>query len=118
MTSPLLALAAAAVLALAAPAPAHSLLVASAPAADAVLPAAPERVDLRFNNRIEKRLSTVAVVGADGQRRAGALLETSAPDHLGAAVPPLPPGDYRLEWRVLSADGHVVGGSYRFRIAP
>jgi methionine-rich copper-binding protein CopC len=105
-------------LALPAAVPAHSLLIEATPAPRSVLAAPPARVDLRFNNRIEKRLSGIAIVGAGGQRHATTLLDDPAPDRLRASVPPLPPGDYRLEWRVLSSDGHVVTGTYTFRIAP
>ena len=36
-----------------------------------------------------------------------------------AAVPrPLAPGAYRVEWRGASPDGHVGGGTLRFRVGP
>ena len=37
---------------------------------------------------------------------------------LSVPLPPLPPGSYRLRWRALSRDGHVVPGEIRFSIAP
>jgi len=116
LTSLARAIVASALLALPTPAPAHSLLIESTPAAKAVLSASPPHADLRFNNRIERRLSSIAIVGPDGRRHPGTVVADSAPDRLRAALPPLPPGDYRLEWRVLSTDGHVVIGSYPFRV--
>jgi methionine-rich copper-binding protein CopC len=41
-----------------------------------------------------------------------------AVETLQAAVPPLTPGIWRVEWQVFSTDGHVVSGSYGFRLAP
>ncbi len=35
---------------------------------------------------------------------------------LTIAVPPLPDGTHVLSWRVISADGHPVGGSLIFSI--
>jgi methionine-rich copper-binding protein CopC len=116
LTSLARAIVASAVVVLPTPGLAHSLLVESTPAAKAVLSASPRHADLRFNNRIERRLSSIVVVGPDGRRHPGTVVADTAADRLRAALPPLPPGDYRLEWRVLSADGHVVTGSYPFRV--
>lgn len=97
---------------------AHSLLLESSPAAGAVLTAPPSRVSLRFNNRIEKRLSRLVLVTAGGEARALSPLADGAPDRLEAPAPRLAPGDYRLEWHVLSIDGHLVSGAVPFRVAP
>jgi methionine-rich copper-binding protein CopC len=102
----------------AAPVLAHSLLLESSPAAHAVLATAPAHVELRFNNRVEKRLSRVTLVGARGERLPATTLTDGAPDRLRAQLPPIPPGEYRLEWRVLSTDGHIVTGTYTFRVSP
>jgi len=108
------------VLAFAAPVAAHSLLLAAIPAPDAVLTAPPLQVQLRFNNRIEKRLSRVRLVDERGAV-AAALIDSRDPaaaDSLVARVPPLAPGAWRVEWQVFSTDGHVVSGTYGFRLAP
>jgi methionine-rich copper-binding protein CopC len=111
-------LAGALLLACAIPAASHSLLLGSVPASRAVLSAPPAHVELRFNNRIEKALSGVQIVGARDQRFAGMTLPDGPPDRLRASVPPLPPGEYRVEWRVLSTDGHIVTGTYPFTVRP
>jgi methionine-rich copper-binding protein CopC len=115
-----LLLAAALGLAAAAPVAAHSLLLSSDPASDVVLKSSPAYVTLRFNNRIEKRLSRVRLVDAHGAVAAAptARADDQPAETLVAAVPPLAPGAWRVEWQVFSADGHVVTGSYRFRLAP
>jgi methionine-rich copper-binding protein CopC len=99
-----------------APVVSHSLLLASVPAADAVVTEAPA-VALRFNNRIEKKLSQVRLVPAAGDARVLALRPDGAVDTLEAPLPPLPAGRYRIEWRVLSTDGHVVSGAFAFRVS-
>ena len=99
---------------------AHSLLLSSDPVSDAVLKRSPASVTLRFNNRIEKRLSRVRLVDEHGAVAAAPTppADREAAETLVAAVPPLAPGAWRVEWQVFSADGHVVSGSYRFRLAP
>ena len=113
-------LAAVLVLASVAPADAHSLLLSSVPAADAVLQTSPPYVTLRFNNRIERRLSRVRLVDEHGAVAPAptAMAKDASAETLVAAVPPLAPGAWRVEWQVFSTDGHVVSGSYRFRLAP
>ncbi len=102
------------------PARAHSLLLASSPPANAVLAASPSYVTLRFNNRIEKRLSHVRLVDERGAVAVAppARADEAPAETLIAAVPPLAPGAWRVEWQVFSTDGHVVSGSYQFRLAP
>jgi len=106
-------------LALASVATAHSLLLESTPAAGVVLAAAPREVMLRFNNRIEKTLSRVRVLDEGGTARPVTLTTGAAPaDRLTGTLPPLGAGRWRVEWQVLSTDGHVVSGRFDFRIAP
>jgi copper resistance protein C len=97
---------------------AHSLLVESMPPADATISALPPRLVLRFNNRIEKKLSRVRLVGRKGERLEVAVDVTGRADTLTGALPDLTPGAWRLEWQVLSTDGHVVSGAFSFRLSP
>ena len=107
-------------LAAAAAAHAHSLLLSSVPAANAVLTTSPPSITLRFNNRIEKRLSRVRLVDEHGTTATAPTTraEGESAETLVAAVPPLAAGAWRVEWQVFSTDGHVVSGSYQFRLAP
>jgi copper resistance protein C len=106
-------------LALAPSARAHSLLLESAPAADAQLAAPPAEISLRFNNRIEKKLSSIRVLDERGASRpATVLVSDGAADRLTATVSALTAGAWRVEWQVLSTDGHIVSGNFSFRVAP
>jgi methionine-rich copper-binding protein CopC len=114
-----LALAAGLVLAAAGSAGAHSLLLESVPAAGATLTVPPRTLALRFNNRIEKSLSRVRLLDAGGAARSLVIAADGAPaDRLTATLPALAPGPWRVEWQVLSTDGHVVSGRFEFRLAP
>lgn len=66
-------------------------------------------------------LRTAVVWFARGVKGDGALRRegprTAATAEARADMPgPLPPGAYRIEYRSLSADGHVGGGAVRFRL--
>jgi methionine-rich copper-binding protein CopC len=102
---------------LASSATSHSLLLESSPAAGATV-SAPDQIILRFNNRVEKGLSRLRLVDAAGAAQSLPIAADHGVDRLTAALPPLRPGPYRVEWQVLSADGHVVSGRFAFTVAP
>jgi len=95
---------------------AHAVLLESIPAAEAVV-AAPPRLVLRFNSRVEAQLSSVILVGGGKPLRV-LLSSPDAPslDTLIYSLPRLSPGRYRAEWRTLSVDGHVTDGVVRFTV--
>jgi methionine-rich copper-binding protein CopC len=102
----------------AAPAASHSLLLESRPAAGSTIAAAPPELHLRFNNRIEKRLSRLRLIREGGEERDLPLMPEGAADRLSAPLPAVAPGKYRVEWQVLSTDGHVVTGRFSFTVKP
>jgi copper resistance protein C len=101
-----------------APAFAHSLLLESAPSANSTVAASPAELKLRFNNRIEKRLSRIRLVDEQGKSQDLSVAVDGAADWLTASVPAMSPGRYRVEWQVLSTDGHVVSGRFSFQVKP
>jgi len=103
-----------AALAGAAPAFAHSELRGSVPAAGAVLECPPTRFELEFNEGVQLtalRLHQIGGAEVALPRRAIRAARSETID-----LPPLAPADYRAEWRVISADGHVVGGVIPFSV--
>jgi len=96
---------------------AHSLLLESDPRAGSVVAAPPARVSLRFNNRIEKRLSRIRLVGpGNAARELAVAAESETADRVTAEAPPLAAGTYKVEWQVLSTDGHIVNGRFSFEV--
>ena len=71
---------------------------------------------LRFNSRIEHKLSRATLIGERGSRQPLAVDADAPPDRLVAALPTLGPGTYTVEWQVLSVDGHRVAGRLGFTI--
>lgn len=95
---------------------AHSELRATSPADGARGPA-PAELRLRFNEAAQVTLWRLR----DGS---GAELPLARPrdatpriEH-SARPPALPPGEYQVEWRAISADGHPIRGQYRFTVTP
>ncbi len=95
---------------------AHAALVATDPAKDATLGAGPQRVSATFNEPLQTRFAAMTIVGPDER-----LWHTGEPQVQGAvvsvAVRPLgPAGTYTVHYRVTSADGHPVSGSWSFEL--
>lgn len=97
---------------------AHSQLLASTPAEGAVLAAAPAEVTLRFNEAVQ--LTALRLFAGDGAELPLRRTRDLAPraEHRAALPRDLAPGAWRLVWRAISADGHEIGGTLRFRLEP
>jgi copper resistance protein C len=99
------------------PARGHAIILQSEPRQDESV-AAPRRLVLRFNSRLEKPLCSVQLVG--GPRQQSVALSRpepdAAPDTLAYPLPPLEPGAYRARWKVMAADGHVTEGAVPFTV--
>ena len=107
-------LATAAVLAMsAAPASAHAALTGATPAKGATVPA-PAQIVLEYSDPV--RLPHVVLTDASGaQRQSG---DAKAVDNkvTQQVTGTLPDGRYKVGWRVVSADGHPVSGTYDFTV--
>jgi hypothetical protein len=101
-----------------APAAAHAFLDHALPAVGSTVHASPPVVRLWFTEELEPVFSTVRVLDRnDKQVDAGdSHVESSDSTVLGATVPALAPGTYRVVWRVVSIDTHVTEGAYTFDV--
>jgi copper transport protein len=106
-------------LALTPPALAHLAFVSSEPAGGARLETSPERIVLTFTQTADAAASRAVLLDAAGEPLGGGALELEgAGRRLTAELSEeLAPGRYRVEWRALSADGHVVEGAFGFRVS-
>lgn len=105
-------------LAYAASAHGHARLVKAEPAARATVSIAPTTVRLWFNERIEPRFATAEVLDSTGQvvSTGAASVASDDPKRMEVPLGTLPPGVYRVRYRVLSVDGHVVEASHTFTV--
>ena len=116
---------AAAALAMATPALAHPKLVASNPAANAIV-AKPAKLELRFSEKLVGQFSSVDLVMTSmpgmanhGPMKINGLATSVGTDGKTLVVKlkqPLAAGTYKLDWHAVSADTHRVNGSYSFRV--
>ncbi len=101
----------------AAPASAHAALTASDPAADAVVPEAPNRITLIFSEPVQLVPGKIQVLDPDNKRA-----DAGEPDLVGNTVTvPLRPeatarGTYLISFRVISADSHPVAGAIAYSV--
>jgi len=96
---------------------AHASLISSEPRAGAWVPTSPSRIRLVFSEPIEPSLATISLISANGT--AVTVQAAGDPHDVHAIIgspSTLPRGDYRVVWRVISADGHPVGGSFVFGV--
>ena len=105
------------VLGLAPTASAHDYLVSSTPGEGDQLERPPAEVALSFNTSVGEQFAQVAVVDVDG-----ATYQVGDPVVAGPTVTQqvadLPPGrDYTVSYRVVSSDGHPIGGTVGFSVA-
>ncbi|MEQ1937789.1 copper resistance CopC/CopD family protein [Mesorhizobium sp. CN5-321] len=101
-------------LALPAMAFAHAALISADPGDGAVLAQAPARFSLTFNEPVSPLVLTLVRPNGTPERLSGfevdgGTVAIDAPRDLGK-------GTHVLSWRVVSADGHPVGGSLLFSI--
>lgn len=96
------------------PASAHDELVSTDPTDGATVATAPDQVTLTFTDKAIALGTEVKVTGPDGS------VVSSGDPQLGpmTVVQPLvaarPAGAYTVTWRVTSADGHPVSGTFHF----
>jgi copper transport protein len=93
---------------------AHASLVKAVPADGAVLPLPPAALTLTFNEPVSPL--AIRLIGPNGQPIAPHAVVADNATVTITAPPTLQQGTHVLSWRVISADGHPVGGSLIFSI--
>lgn len=96
---------------------AHAVLVSSIPKENSTITSSPKKAVLRFDARIEKKVSQVKLFKETGGKVALKSPSGGAENELIVALPKLKPGKYRLEYKVLASDGHLTPGLIRFTIS-
>ncbi|WP_417276653.1 copper resistance CopC/CopD family protein [Castellaniella sp.] len=92
----------------------HAALISSTPAAGAVLAQAPATLTLQFSEPVG--VTVLRLINPAGRTQdihtSGAHDATVQIDVAGQQAP----GTYLLSWRVVSADGHPIGGTLDYRV--
>ncbi len=98
---------------------AHAHLEHQYPAADAAVDAAPQALTLNFSEGVETGFSGVTITGDKEQVVKTGPVKRNEKDRTQLIVPlehALTPGTYKVEWHVVSVDGHKTKGSYHFSV--
>lgn len=97
------------------PALAHNQLESTVPRDGEHLDRPPTEVKLVYNAAVSTRYAQVAVSDPDGN-----LWQRGKPEVSGETVTQrlksLEDGSYTVAWRVVSADGHPIDGTYEFQV--
>jgi methionine-rich copper-binding protein CopC len=93
---------------------AHTQLKESSPAADASVPA-PKAVALTFAGDV--RLTSVSLTDSAGAPKQLDSVPSAIASTFSLAVhEPLTPGAYRVVWRAVGGDTHIISGEFSFMV--
>jgi copper resistance protein C len=98
------------------PALAHTRLQSSNPSDGASLDTAPAQITLTFNEEMTPGFSTITVVGPDGTHYETGDVGAEGGTVSRGVLPLGPAGQYKIGYRVVSADGHPVAGEVSFTL--
>ncbi|MEE4301034.1 MAG: copper resistance CopC family protein [Pseudomonadales bacterium] len=111
----ILRLALAAALGVAAAAQAHSSKEIVTPAENASVAGSPPAISMEFDSAM--RITQISVTDSGGKAYALSRTDRMQPvENFSAAPETLPPGDYTVQWRGISLDGHPMEGGWSFSV--
>lgn len=107
--------------ALASAAEAHAHLTSAAPAGNGTVRGSPASIRASFSEPLVPAFSSLKLVTSRGAAIAVGKSTLDARDRKTLVAPvlrSLSPGDYVVQWKVVSADTHRMSGSYAFHVRP
>ena len=94
---------------------AHAIVLSARPAMNSNVAQGPLELRLDFNSRIDAQRSRLLLRGPDGTPTTVALAD-SPPNSLIGHATVTAVGPWKLDWQVLSLDGHITRGEIRFSV--
>jgi methionine-rich copper-binding protein CopC len=98
---------------------AHAHLKHQYPAADAAVTASPQAITLNFSEGVEANFSGLTLTGPQQAVVKTGTAKRNEKDDKQLIVPveeAMKPGDYQVDWHVVSVDGHKTKGKYHFSV--
>src|SRR5215471_14135072 len=97
---------------------AHAIIVSARPGVNSTV--APGDLELRldFNSRIDAQRSRLRLRGPDGTEIPVALAAQTSPNVVAGHATVMTVGRWKLDWQVLSLDGHITRGEIGFSVGP
>ncbi|HYB10907.1 MAG TPA: copper resistance CopC family protein [Alphaproteobacteria bacterium] len=99
---------------------AHAFLDRASPAVGSTTHGSPPEVRIWLTQGVEPAFSTIEVTDASGKRvdKGNASVDPNDNKQLTVSLPNLPPGTYKVTWRVTSVDTHQTSGNFTFKVEP
>jgi copper resistance protein C len=94
----------------------HAVLKESHPAANGKVKGPDVPILLKYNVRVDAKLSKVQLLNPDNSTSDLKIEAQSSPDTLNATATGLKPGTYTIRWQVLAPDGHITRGEIPFTV--
>jgi len=95
---------------------AHAVLKQTRPTANSQVAGPDVPIMLKFNVRVDGKLSKIQLLNPDNSTTDLQLEEQTAPDTLNAKATGLKAGTYKIRWQVLAPDGHITRGEVPFTV--
>ena len=92
----------------------HAVLLESTPAVHAEVRGESCAIRLKFNLRVDGKRSQLILVHPDRSTRTIPMDSQPSPSILEGTLDHLTPGEHRIRWQVLAADGHISRGEVPF----
>jgi len=94
----------------------HAVLKESSAAANTTVAGPDVPIILKYNSRVDATRSKVQLLRPDSSLTDLTLEKQATPDTLAAKATGLTPGEYKIQWQVLSPDGHITRGIVPFTV--
>lgn len=94
----------------------HAVLKESNPAANSKVKGPEVPIMLKYNVRIDAKLSKIQLLNPDNSTTDLKIEAQSSPDTLNTKANGLKPGEYSIRWQVLAPDGHITRGLVPFTV--
>jgi copper resistance protein C len=97
---------------------AHAFLDHAEPAVGNAVDTSPTEIKIWFTEKLESAFSQIQLFDHHGKpvTQNHATVDPSNSAMLKLPVPRLPPGTYKVIWKVMSVDTHVTTGSFTFTV--
>jgi copper resistance protein C len=102
----------------AATAHAHAYLDHTSPRVGSTVTSSPGEVRMWFTQALEPKFTTAQLRSSAGAVIANGGVDGADPKQIVIRVQALPPGSYKVFWKVLSVDAHHTEGSFGFQVKP
>jgi len=94
----------------------HAILKETTPAANSKVAGPDVPMVLKYNVRIDAKLSKLMLLNPDNSTTDLKIDEQKSADTLTSKATGLKPGAYKIRWQVLAPDGHITRGEIPFTV--